>query len=754
MRTFGRWITDWLIARRMPLLVLGLAAAAVAYFPSRRLVFDRSIENTFGPGDPLLPPYERLKRTFGGNEVVLAVYVDDELFDPDGRGMHRLSRLRHEVEALRGVKAVVSIDQPLGHRIVDEDSPLAGRLRKLFEGYTHGADGRTAAVVCMLVPESETDVPREKLIEQLRRIVRKQPSGMLTGEPVLMADGFRYVQQDGVRLSWISTVLLAATIVLCFRSLRWVIVPIAVVQLTLLLTQAALVWTGLRLSMVSSMLRAVVTVIGIAMVVHVIVWFRQARNRGQSPREALSLAGGLLVAPIFWTAATDAVGFASLMVARAGPVRDFGLMMAVGSLLTLLSIAVLLPALALLGRVDPDPKRAWGEGLLDANLRWIIGWVRRRPRTVGLAVLFLAGAAGAGVHRLEVETDFTTNFRSGSVIVRSYQFVEDHLGGAGVWDVIVPAPKHLDWQYLRRVRRLEDRLRREVSVRGADGKRAPGLTKVLSLADAVRAGAATDPGRIRPASLRNAVIAAGLKRMTNRMPVFMRALHGEDPQQPGRYYLRIMLRARERQPAAQKRQLIQRVEQISREEFPPATDAPGAEVTGFFVLLTNLIASTLRDQWLAFGLATAGIGLMMVVALRSVVLAVVALLPNVLPILLVTGLMGWLGMKINMGAAMIAAVSMGLSIDSSIHYITAFRRIRGEGKSLDETLATVQQSVGRAMVFSTLALIVGFTVLRTSQFVPTIYFGVLVSLSMLGGLLGNLIVLPLLLRLVTREAGG
>ena len=170
------------------------------------------------------------------------------------------------------------------------------------------------------------------------------------------------------------------------------------------------------------------------------------------------------------------------------------------------------------------------------------------------------------------------------------------------------------------------------------------------------------------------------------------------------------------------------------------------------MLLTHLIDSMLRDQWAAFGVATAGIGLMMLVAFRSPILAAVTLVPNVLPILVVTGLMGWAGLKINMGAAMIAAVSMGLSIDSSIHYVAAFRRARGEGRSLDDALAVVQRSVGRAMVFSTIALIVGFSILTTSDFVPTVYFGVLVSLTMLGGLAGNLVILPVLLKL-TAKAG-
>jgi predicted RND superfamily exporter protein len=112
------------------------------------------------------------------------------------------------------------------------------------------------------------------------------------------------------------------------------------------------------------------------------------------------------------------------------------------------------------------------------------------------------------------------------------------------------------------------------------------------------------------------------------------------------------------------------------------------------------------------------------------------------------GMMGWLGLKINMGVAMIAAVSLGLSIDSSIHYLTSFQRARRSGKSVRESLADVQQTVGRAVIFSTLALIVGFSVLLTSNFIPTVWFGGLVSAAMLGGLAGNLVVLPVLVTLV------
>ena len=139
---------------------------------------------------------------------------------------------------------------------------------------------------------------------------------------------------------------------------------------------------------------------------------------------------------------------------------------------------------------------------------------------------------------------------------------------------------------------------------------------------------------------------------------------------------------------------------------------------------------------------------MMLVAFRSVGLAVVTLVPNALPALLLFGAMGWLGVRVNMGAAMIAAVSLGLSVDASIHYVMSYQRERREGASLFAALQSVQATVGRATVFATLALVVGFATLCFSNFIPTIYFGALVSLSMIGGLVSNLVVLPVLIQWV------
>ncbi|MCA8996132.1 MAG: hypothetical protein KDA80_04085, partial [Planctomycetaceae bacterium] len=203
--------------------------------------------------------------------------------------------------------------------------------------------------------------------------------------------------------------------------------------------------------------------------------------------------------------------------------------------------------------------------------------------------------------------------------------------------------------------------------------------------------------------------------------------------------MRIMLRALEQQPAEVKLRLIDAVEKTARQHFPEA------QATGLYVLLAYLISSLLRDQLVSFALAALGVTVTMSVAFRSLRVGVISLVPNVLPILLVIGGMGFTGMPINIGTAMIASVSMGLTVDSTIHYLTAYDRARGQGNNHLEAVQIAHGSVGLTLTLANIALVIGFSVLSLSHFVPLIYFGVLVSVAMLGGLIGNLLLLPVLL---------
>jgi len=749
-------MADWLVRFRGPLFLLAVVLVAVGVERARQLKFSRSIDAMFDRSDPALVPFARMARTFGGGEVVLCAYDDPDLFTT--AGIDRLAALTTRLATQPGVQATTSLaSTPLGRRIIEiDESPPARRIVTLLEGYVVGADHRTAAVACTLEPPlatlvtaREQAVSRAETIDRLRKIMGELPAGTVAGEPAMLRDGFAMLEWDGTVLAWASVALTGGVLLFFFRSLRWVVVPMGVVVAALWTTRGVLAIAGLQLTMVSTMLSAMITVVAIATVTHVIVEFRRQRDLGLAAPAALRAAISLLCWPIAGAIATDVIGFGSLIASQVGPVHDFGVMTAIGSGLVLVAAGLVVPFLALAGRFDADPRRAWGESSLEAALDQLVQRIVRHPGPILAGVSLAVVASMIGLVWLEVETDFTRNFRPDSPTVASYEMVESRLGGAGVWDVLVPLDGPVDGATLGKLRRFEARLRKEVTLPDAAGAPQPALTKVMSLADVIGAVSPVPLEQLEASTLGNWAVTQAIAAMRRQLPELTGTLLGRDPAD-GSDWLRVMLRARERQPAEAKRGVIADVRRIAAEEFPPGTAAAsggGAEITGFFVLLAQLVDRMLADQWLTFAIAAAGIFALLAVAFRSLLLGAIALVPNGLPIFVVLGLLGWAGVRINMGTAMIAAVSLGLSVDSSIHYIARFRQHLADG-GMTSALETAHRTAGRAMIFSTLALAVGFLALTTSGFMPTVSFGWLSCLTLLGGLAGNLVVLPVLLTLL------
>jgi len=239
--------------------------------------------------------------------------------------------------------------------------------------------------------------------------------------------------------------------------------------------------------------------------------------------------------------------------------------------------------------------------------------------------------------------------------------------------------------------------------------------------------------------------------------------------------MRIVLRARERASAAEKARVIEQVRRLAARNFGAATVAVGAGaatepdavalsrgsvelvrayyarrggpiVTGHYVLLHHLVGRLLEDQQRTFAVASIGCLLMLTAAFRSIRLGLLAMLPNVTPIAMVVGAMGWFGLPLNVATAMLAAVSIGMAVDSSIHYVYRFRLLRTQGYGFEEAMERTHRSVGLALLFANSAIVIGFSALVLSNFIPTIHFGILISIALLGGLAGNLFLLPMLLR--------
>ena len=782
-------IAEFLTRYRWPLLGVALLLGALAVVPASQLALDRSIESLYSTDDPRLLAYQESKRNFGGDEFVIVAYRRADLLASDGNltppAEADLKQLSQRLSSIAGVNKASTQDlasvfekarQFTEEYVASLDSSFAqflarrmayeqrGRMYSDATGFSRGIligeDNQTAAIVLRLLPEGTATAPRRETLRRLREIAAAHdPPAFVAGEPVQIHDAFDYVEDDGRRLFLVSLVLLSGVLLVLFRTPRWVLVPLAVTAAAVVWTRALLAISGAELSMVSSMLNSLVTIISVATVTHIAVRFRALRRRqlagrrmSRKPREASRSVGasaGLdatskregttrldrsresriaalrralseLAGPICWTVATTAAGFLSLIISDVMPVRSFGVMTALGTVMVLLGVTTIVPAATLLGSERTLKPAGETDSALARGLSRGTAFARRRGAVIAVLALLLTIGAGFGLTRLQVETDFSKNFRDDSPIVRSLDFIEAHLGGAGSWEVNVPAPATLDEPYLVKIRTLATRLR----ALEAGGQ--PVLTKVVAISDGLD---------LLPAVIKDENdVDANLAQIARLQPEFVPSLYNRETLR-----MRLVLRSHERQSAEQKRAAIAAVTAEAQRIFPDA------KATGLFVLLTFLIESLLRDQAVSFTIAGVALAVMMLLAFRRPGLALAALIPNVLPILVLLGAMGWLGVPVNIGTAMIASISIGLTIDSSIHYLSAYRRARDDGADVAAALDETGRHVGVALVFATLALSVGFSVLCLSHFVPLIYFGVLVSLAMLGGLLGNLLLLPAVL---------
>lgn len=792
-----------------------------------RLEFDQSIESLYAEDDEYFSAYDRSKQLFGGDEFAIIAWPEDGLFEPDSdvvsdRSRERIKALAQKIAAVPGVypkslqtlPAATDVQGRIGDslrelglpvvlsRIIDrlDFSAEQAQAVELTESVLVGEDRHTTAVVIRLKPAT-TEIPRGETVARIRELAAAHdPPAFVVGEPVQVHDMFRYVEEDGRVLFHVSLLLLAGVLFLMFRTLRWVLLPLIVVLVTIRWTEAILVLSGAKLSMVSSMLNSLVTIIGIATATHIALRFREKRQTESISREAaLGSTISELAPAIFWTCATTAVGFAALLSSEITPVRSFGLMMSLATLIVFFVVVLITPggmarwrrpaaesstptiATRLFDLLVGDPVPAPAERHLVRALGGVGQLVHRRPTLVGFTAAAIVAIAGLGITRLRVETDFSKNFRDDSSLIKSLNFAESKLGGVGTWEVNFAAPDELSSEYLELVRTIAAQLREELGCSATETKSRDGrLTKVVALTD----GLDLVPQKVGAGFLsKQFSLDQRLSMLKAIQPEFLKGLYNPDQ---GR--MRIVLRGLERQPSASKLALISRVREIVREQVGirnaefglrnepqrdtdndaasgPTSDAQNsalrtprsafasrpAEATGLFVLLTFLIESLLRDQLVSFVIAAVGIGLMLSLAFRSVRLGIAALVPNLFPIVLVIGFMGWIGLPINIATAMIASVSMGLTVDSSVHYLAQYQRLRRQGESVAVALEKTQTSVGRALVFANVALVAGFSVLTLSHFIPLVYFGILVSVAMLGGLTGNLFLLPLLLSYVDRE---
>ena len=582
----------------------------------------------------------------------------------------------------------------------------------------------------------------------------------LGGVPMIADDMITFVRNDLVVFGVGVAIFLVIVLGLIFREARWVVLPLAGCIYAGLLMIGMLGLVGWKVTVISSNFLALMLIITISMNIHLTVRYRQLHRDFPelSHHDLVAATVRRMVWPCLYTALTTIIGFGSLVFSGIKPVIDFGWMMSIGLAVTFVTAFTLFPAIVLLLGRTGAPERTDAENTFTRAVTRGLALAAERH---GAWVLAVAGAllviCALGVSRLTVENSFVDYFSEDTEIYRGLALIDRELGGTTPLEVVLdldedrifddePAPKPAEYDAeaereksgywftefkIERIKEVHDWLASQ-----------PEVGKVLSLASLIRVGEKLNDGEPLD-SLQLALVYRRVPEDLKRSLI--------DP------YIdiawdeaRISLRIRDTLPDLHRKELLDRIRTGLRDELELGPD--DVTVSGLLVLYNNMLQSLFTSQISTLGAVLVGVAIMLVLLFRSLTLAVLGIVPNLLAAGAVLGTMGLLSIPLDFMTITVAAVTIGIAVDNAIHYIYRFREEFARSGDYTATMHVCHANIGKAVFYTSATIIFGFSILVLSNFLPTIYFGLLTGLAMAIALLAALTLLPKLI-LLTRPFG-
>ncbi len=761
----GARYTAWLVRHRLLVLLLTAALATVAAAGAARLEFDSTLEGWFLEDDASMVTYRDFIKRFVGDEISIIGVTADDVFDPKVlASVQRLTRAAemaphvHRVSSLSNVK--IFDNDPEGgleiRRLIQQlprDDEAAAALRRealdnpLLRGTLVAPDGKTTAVVVELVGGEDLMQRKMAQARALEQIIQRESertgvgaSFHLAGTPVTDKAFYDYNKRDFHVILPISALVVLLLAWLIFRRPFLTILPSVVVMLSILIIFGLMGALGIQVSILSTMVAALVLAVGVADTVHVLSEFRRHIEQGLRRQVALQRTVAQLFIPCLFTSITTAAGFLSLLISDLQPIREAGWLSAVGVLVAFGLSMTLLPALLSFARLDPA---RCGAGLINrlvtaAAIR--MGGLSR-PASVKVlaasALLVVLVAARLLAGGVEVGANPMGYFRPGDPVRTATELMDRRLGGSTSIELLVEAPGEglKDPALLGRV----DALQRYM-------ESLPGVSRALSVVDYLKE--------------LNRVVHGGDKRhyalpkSREAVAQYFMLLEGEEEFSSMVQSNYSLGRVTARVSFSGSGDLAKRLPEV---EARLARDFSGPEasvkLTGFVKLMGDMEHYLVRSQIRSMLLAFFVISLMMFILLRSFKLGALAMIPNLIPILLGLGFMTFVGIGLDPGTVMIGSIALGLVVDDSVHFMVQLKRRTRAGDDLSAAIAGTIQRAGHPIIMTSVILIAGFLVATLGSFNPNVNFGFISALVILLALVADLLMLPAALKILRPRLG-
>ena len=567
---------------------------------------------------------------------------------------------------------------------------------------------------------------------------------------------------------------MVVTLVFIFRSARWVILPLVTCAICLTLVLGFLSWIDWRLTVISSNFVALLLIITLALTMHLIVRYRElhAAKPKTAQRQLVIDTIESMAKPCLYTVLTTIVAFSSLVVSNIRPVIDFGWMMTIGIIVAFIVSFTVMPAGMMILNSD---KATAKKDRSSAITTVFASFTERRGSFVIFLALILTLLSGYGISRLEVENRFIDYFKSDTEIYRGMEVIDTSLGGTTPLDIILQAPTFesplaisdnqaasgdeydLDDEYgefdeFDEFDEYGDIENETASLKDSYWFSSAGLETLSELTDFLQAQ--PEIGKVSSLVQLDQVASDLIGHKLNDFEIaFMRQSLSDDIYQQlvapylieDRDEARIQLRAMET-AGLKRKQLLAKIEQFTTQEIGIAED--NIRFTGLLVLYNNMLQSLFKSQIMTLGAVFVGILLMFLILFRSLKLSLIAIIPNFLAAGTVLGGMGIFKIPLDMMTITIAAITVGIGVDHSIHYITRFKREFVKDGNYIASMHRAHNSIGQALFYTAITIIIGFSILALSNFIPSIYFGLLTGSAMIAALLGSMTLLPKLIIMI------
>jgi len=596
-------------------------------------------------------------------------------------------------------------------------------------------------------------------INEIRKIIKKYNDTAkiyLGGIPMIADDMMTYIKNDIIVFGAGVFLFIICTLWFVFRNLLWVFIPLLSCFFSVLIMVGLLGLVGWKVTVISSNFIALMLILTMAMNIHMSVRYLQFRkeNPNISNSEAILWTSEKMFWPILYTVLTTICAFLSLIFSGIKPIIDFGWMMTVGLLVSLSITFTLLPTiLNIMSKKNANYKDE-KKSIITSFLSKV---AQKNTKTIFASALLVIIVSIIGITKLEVENSFINYFDKKTEIYKGMKLIDDKLGGTTPLDVIVKFPDKKEeektdddfdsWDdedkdeakywftrnKIDKITQVHDYL---------DNLKAVG--KVISFASMVRVAEDLNDGKKLqglemgilytkiPDSIKKEIIDPYISINNNEARISLRILDSKED--------------------LRRNDLINKINYdlenqlgLNREEF---------KLAGVLILFNNLLQSLFKSQILTLGIVMAGITVMFLILFRNVTLSLIGVVPNFMAAFLILGIIGLLEIPLDMMTITIAAITIGIAVDNSIHYIYRFREEFKKINNYNQTLEKCHNTVGVAILNTSITIVFGFSILVLSNFIPTIYFGVFTGIAMLLAMISVLTLLPKLILIVKPFGNG